>query len=214
MDDRSIPPSAFTVSSTSGGRGSFISRNSDLDDNSDFNSYVEEGICSIPNEHQRRLNKLARTLGALPPSLMEGHQSGPVSKSPVTFNNSSQTYSETLLTNPDDQFQRSRSSHRNLASSTLTDDVHRFDLADFLSRSQGDLDDRYGSSVESDSRPPSPITFAPPPPTKKKPPQPLPLSDNDSSHQLTGLYSLMEPSLPSPPATRISMSPITRRHFR
>lgn len=62
------------------GPGAPISQNLHPDHNKDIDS-IEEDIFRSTNEHRERsLNKLTRTLGALPPSLMEG--SGP-SKSPI-----------------------------------------------------------------------------------------------------------------------------------
>ena len=115
-----------------------ISRNTDLDDIEDTNSHIAEATCPTPDEHrQRSLNKLARTLGALPSPRIS------------------------IVTNMGDKFIGPRSSHHNCDGFTLTDDLHQFKSADD-SKSWDELDPR--SSFESDTH--SPIVFAPPTPSE------------------------------------------------
>ncbi|KAF8798413.1 hypothetical protein BYT27DRAFT_7264978 [Phlegmacium glaucopus] len=197
LDDNGIYP---LISPTSEGVSLSNLRDSESDNNSVLAiSYIEEEeIYPITKEQrQRNIDKLARTLGALPSPLMEGRQSSPVSNySPITFSNPfSRNDSKTLLTAPlDDKFKGQRSSRRHFRSS---DDLSQSDLAD----------DSYSFSLEDDA-PHSPITFAPLSPTKAKP-LPLPLSDDDSGLSTptsTGgrnSASLTELSLPSPTVTHI-----------
>ncbi|KAG5641012.1 hypothetical protein DXG03_006380 [Asterophora parasitica] len=140
-------------------------------------------------QHSRRqsANKLARTLGALPPqdldSLAEGkslYDNAGMSTdvdslteppiSPRSRRMSLKLTTTLSLLRPPSRTQRAPRSRSKISLSTLnTDDVHRFGLPDDLSDNWGDSRHDSRASIYSSYSPISPITFKPPTPVAVAP---------------------------------------------
>ncbi|KAF8148627.1 hypothetical protein B0H34DRAFT_802848 [Crassisporium funariophilum] len=164
----SLSPTSSSLEEPSTG-GPTTPANLDSDDEDDFDVLLEGNRSSTPDEHLKRsLNKLTRTLGDCPD--LAG---GPLPK--LTINNytskdkSSKVFrrASLSLTSVGAFFSRPNGRGRDsttesqITMSTLTDDLHQFDLADDLSESWGETDNT--SSIHFRG-PPSPITFSPPSP--------------------------------------------------
>ncbi|PPQ72159.1 hypothetical protein CVT25_008684 [Psilocybe cyanescens] len=155
-------PSSMFSSDQSSSRTTILS-----DQPEDNDEHPNESRPTTPVDHrQRNISKLTRTLGDLPDDVLfkDITSRRPTGASPSRKNKNAKAFrrSGISMTSLGSMFSRSGGRARDsIATSTMTDDLHQFDLADDLSESWGNMNESSSSICRP---PPSPIVFSPPSP--------------------------------------------------